>query len=1247
METKVEIKNLCPMIAVISAGKTSILKVIFDVDFLEVSAGIGTKFVNIIRYNPNVGKNPKFYHLIIKDKGEGDYEYYKDQNFPEVIGKENIKKKNEEINQELKNKNVPYEELFYMIEVGEVNFIEDKEYLKNYDLVDIPGVSECNEEQDLKERMNKEPTSIDESINLEAAKTIYQGKTIAQFDTIEKEMENYNPLNEKSYLTEIFRIIKNKMNNGIIVFSIDNHRQVENYRIIGKLHKVIGKPIENFLILLNKIDKSENKQNDLDILISKIMKFFPSETFFNFTKNIIVPCSTLQLENESKMDKDFKKFLYFHFINFLMRCKNNTPSAPAPQKTQGDSFIDFLKRVNRNKKIKKKEFLEKITKVIEDKDLPKILSDIKDILLFIKDKHSDDNLNLGVRSDDFEEEEIKNIKENLKVDDDDEGEQNEEEDNFNINDQDEKTIILYFYSEFKNKKQIPPKSKDTKDIINFFTMKYIDKTKNKKKPVLMSEDDKKKINKSKKIDEISSRMLEFYEKYKNENIRPENLKRLKIYINSSLGILKTSKLLYIPTLGVSNAGKSTILNGLIGCSILPAHKNETTKKGILIKHWDKEFPVLRKTKFKNDKMDDQEIYYFESEKEPIAIGLEEIQRTLEGANGEFTNNTEDFFYEIDINIKFVNDMNIDDNLKEKICFIDLPGFGTNNTFEQNKVYTNLMKSCNIFLFIVFNLKIKENENKKMLDNLYSEMVSFRGVTSQAFVEKCLFIINFDRDQDISKKSEIQAKNDIISVIKGLDEKSENKLNVCFFNAKYYENYIFKLRYYKSPSDLIRHEYNEFLKLQEDLWKGFIEKIKGGTFNKYLTDKLKDNIKNDIPDKFNESSIEPNEEIVNSIKEIIKFNNLNFKEKEINLISKYITLGNENISKSDLLNKSNIEIFSKDLLVSIGIAKKKEDIEINNNINNCLKILDDVFQVDPNTKFGKCKDAPIAKIVKPHVEEDLNNMTNEVDRLINLINDEFTKNNIVSILDSCIGNISNTLNNKKRNIEINLEKNDKKSVQKDFEDAFKIDAESLKSKLISTLQTSSKNINTYYNQCYDKLDEFYSDSCKRQNILFENHISNSLGGNNNIEQSIQELIDDIINNSKDAADWDKVDGFWNWLYGKISSSNYLNKIIDSIINDSTVKLKNLRDNIEEYVNSFKAQINNEILSSKDRVVIELNEKREEEELEIKLTNSKNEEERKKWEEEKRIIKEKKIKWEQLCRKYRVLRDEITGLRLGSD
>jgi hypothetical protein len=130
------------MIAMISAGKTSLLNIIFNVDFLETNSGIGTKFVNIIRYNKNVGKTPLFYHLILKNIGNGNYEYYKD---PKTVisGKENIKKAIVDINQKLREQeHCNYEELFYMIEVGESNLIDDEEYLKNYDLVDIPGVSE-------------------------------------------------------------------------------------------------------------------------------------------------------------------------------------------------------------------------------------------------------------------------------------------------------------------------------------------------------------------------------------------------------------------------------------------------------------------------------------------------------------------------------------------------------------------------------------------------------------------------------------------------------------------------------------------------------------------------------------------------------------------------------------------------------------------------------------------------------------------------------------------------------------------------------------------------------------------------------------------------------------------------------------------------------------------------------------------------------------------------------------------------
>ena len=142
MSEKIEVRNLTPVIATISAGKTSLLNAIFNIKFLEVSSHIGTKFVNIIRYNSKRGKVPIFYHLIVKKIGNSEnYDFYKDNNSV-VTGSENIAKKNAEINMKLKQKNAPFEEIFYMTEVGEVSLIKDEEYLKNYDLVDIPGLSE-------------------------------------------------------------------------------------------------------------------------------------------------------------------------------------------------------------------------------------------------------------------------------------------------------------------------------------------------------------------------------------------------------------------------------------------------------------------------------------------------------------------------------------------------------------------------------------------------------------------------------------------------------------------------------------------------------------------------------------------------------------------------------------------------------------------------------------------------------------------------------------------------------------------------------------------------------------------------------------------------------------------------------------------------------------------------------------------------------------------------------------------------
>ena len=254
------------MIGMISAGKTSLLNVFYDIDYLEASPGIGTKFVTIIRYNPEVGPNPKFYHILLEQKGNDDYKYIKDIK-TEIIGRDNIKEKVIKLNEELKENDKPYTEIFYFLEVGTYNF-EDKEYLKNYDLVDVPGVSEYRVNQnttpkEVYQEFSKEtitPRSINEDTikpgninegaitpgNINEDSAAPGASSTLDNKTIEEEMITYKPEEEKTYLTQIFKIIKNKINNGIIVFNIENYQLVDNYRIIGKLQKVINKPIENF-----------------------------------------------------------------------------------------------------------------------------------------------------------------------------------------------------------------------------------------------------------------------------------------------------------------------------------------------------------------------------------------------------------------------------------------------------------------------------------------------------------------------------------------------------------------------------------------------------------------------------------------------------------------------------------------------------------------------------------------------------------------------------------------------------------------------------------------------------------------------------------------------------------------------------------------------------------------------------------------------------------------------------------------
>ena len=126
-------------------------------------------------------------------------------------------------------------------------------------------------------------------------------------------------------------------------------------------------------------------------------------------------------------------------------------------------------------------------------------------------------------------------------------------------------------------------------------------------------------------------------------------------------ILEDHKYLFILILGKNQLSNLNILNGLIENHILP---NEVKNKNIIIRYSKNKDYILRKVKLKDQ-------ISLELNGEIIGIGFDQIKTILNDRRMKETDK-EEFIYEIDIKIKFIDDNNIQNNLKEKICFINLP-----------------------------------------------------------------------------------------------------------------------------------------------------------------------------------------------------------------------------------------------------------------------------------------------------------------------------------------------------------------------------------------------------------------------------------------------------------------------------------------------------------------------------------------------------------------------------------------------
>ena len=212
------------------------------------------------------------------------------------------------------------------------------------------------------------------------------------------------------------------------------------------MRKVINKEFNNFLIILNKIDLSEDLKADFDNCIGLFMKYFQKCKTFNFNLNTFRPISAINLQNELSKTKSYTHLLKHHFYNRITSIKKDKKT-----NKNSKSFIVLLKDIIINltgitKEKRKVEILNNLNenKIVED--------DIKKVIRELKDKYIADNFNFWIS-----EEGISNAEDN--------------DDDFENDNEDIKPsyVLKMIYLLFKEKKLIPPISEETKKLLNYFS----------------------------------------------------------------------------------------------------------------------------------------------------------------------------------------------------------------------------------------------------------------------------------------------------------------------------------------------------------------------------------------------------------------------------------------------------------------------------------------------------------------------------------------------------------------------------------------------------------------------------------------------------------------------------------------------------------------------------------------------------------------------------------------------------------
>lgn len=1169
-ETEIlEMRKIVPVVARISAGKSQLLNILYNINYLESKEGITTKFINLIRYNPAIEK-PRFFHLKLK-KEEEKYIFYKDVDYTVIEGGENITKENKKINDKIsKLQEFNYEDIFYMTEIKESPFIKDDNYLLSHDLCDVPGLSEA-------QNIGEETNSIESNINNIESKSKNEINIINEdegsyFKNMLKDAFGYffgnnnenenikntiinkneeieeedNILNEvkdekNTYLSEIFKIIREYIDGAIIILNQENYYFKSNYELITKFYKVIKKPLTNFLVILNKIDLSDNPEKDINDCKGFFFKYFSKCKTFNLNLNTFIPLCTFRLKDELLLNKNFKHLLKYHLDNYIMRTAENRFN------DNQMSFIEYLEEIIKlkGKNLKKSQIKEVYLENGVIDEIEKTIEEIKEI-------HSGREINYGL--DDFSND--------------------FETDNNKIEPME---IIKYLYKCHSNNELIPLPSENTNNLINYFLsnkpLLKIEKSNINEINTICDEKMDLMIKIIKNIEDIQ-KILSDNDLINNEIDKTIKEKIIKLY---NLGIDNN---IFIPFLGPKNVGKSTIINGIIGEEILSTN----TRKAFIISYLDdnKDEITISKSKLKARISGDKVKYYFDFKDDYIiAKGFENVRETIRGLNYEISsqryNNSsqssfkpEEAFYHIKIKIKLFDDLNFDDNLKKKIYLIDVPNF--ENSYSLARFISNeLLNIFNLFVIVVRNNLIKDPVQRNELEYIFTKSMEQTGTISKGFIKSCLFILNWDKDNE-SKKNNIDSSIEEIKRI--INVENETNINLCHFNAEYFKSYMQNYNFFYNIEETINNLFRAFYnnknlafkypeKYNEKFYKYY------DSFENYFVKQLNDKIsQKEIFDKKPKSNQIIKEIIKEKIEQAIKNIELpkygikiEFTDKNKNIIYKAFTFCQDNLHSSKLLNKSNYDNLESDISNKIIYINNENYNKFIENADTIVKTLDSTLTNDNyETKLNDFQD----KIAR--IKEDMDNFSKEIVEIINKLREDF----IANLIDSLRQKKSEIINKIK-----NKENNDN-DLNSELNELLINKYKTFNNNIMDIFNNIASKQNSFYIKMNSKILEYSKNNLEKFKDFKEYFICIVLKKDNHnydIFDEISKEINVFIRNGISKI-WEKK-SILEYLKSKFWKDSYFSNIIDIISDYSSEKIKSILDLIS---NNFKDFINeqNEII-----------------------------------------------------------------------